>query len=133
MHLYSGSCFDFGLSADQKTNVGIICPSGARTFCLSFSIKFLDCLGPLLGLPCPCPKYLISYLIILKALDQKKRCSRTEEEIKIASDLKRDHIATYSGARVEIARLEQLAIKFPRKYLYFATDGMDNAKVWSKI
>ena len=55
-----------------------------------------------------------------------KRTARTEEEVQVACDLKRDHIERYTGARTEIARLEQLAIKYPKKYLFWSTDGMDN-------
>ena len=63
-----------------------------------------------------------------EALEQKQRSARTEEEIQIAKDLMRIHISKYSGARAEICRLEQLAIKYPRKYLLLQTDGMDNIK-----
>ena len=53
----------------------------------------------------------------------------SHQHVKLALELKEKHIKVYSGARVEIERLIQIAVQEPQRMLSISTDGMDNKKV----
>ena len=61
-------------------------------------------------------------------LDNFQRTCKSQAQIKFCQGLKQNHKIKYGNARVEIGRLKQLGITFPKEWMTFQIDGMDNQK-----
>ena len=65
---------------------------------------------------------------ICVALNNNRRQSKNEADMKIAKDLMNQHKMTFGGAFRKVQEIKQSALSYPTDNLFLQVDGMDNSK-----
>ena len=65
-------------------------------------------------------------------LDQFRRKCKTQAELDLCNNLKKQHTTKYVNANIEVQNYIQKSITFPKDFVSFQIDGMDNREILHK-
>lgn len=65
-------------------------------------------------------------------LDQFRRKCKTQAELDLCNNLKKQHTTKYVNANIEVQNYIQKSITFPKDFVSFQIDGMDNREILQK-